>query len=296
MSQAESLTETSARELADAACKKAGIDGADAELIRIGSNAVFRLPGRIILRIGRERDGFEGARRQVGVAHWLASENFPANRAMNIPQPVDVSGHPATFWQSVSEEEKYAPIADVAEIIRNLHELRAPTGLDLEKKKPFTEIEGRLNESRSLTRDDEAYLRQRIGELKASYERLEFPLPQGVIHGDANVGNVLLSREGTPCLIDLDSFCIGPREWDLVQTALFYERFGWHTADEYRTFVNVYGFDIMTWSGYETLAGYREIAMTLWLAEKDSDDAAQEVRKRVSAIRTGGDRRDWAPF
>ncbi|AEK44807.1 aminoglycoside phosphotransferase [Amycolatopsis mediterranei S699] len=207
-----------------------------------------------------------------------------------------MSGHPATFWQSVSEEEKYAPIADVAEIIRNLHELRAPTGLDLEKKKPFTEIEGRLNESRSLTRDDEAYLRQRIGELKASYERLEFPLPQGVIHGDANVGNVLLSREGTPCLIDLDSFCIGPREWDLVQTALFYERFGWHTADEYRTFVNVYGFDIMTWSGYETLAGYREIAMTLWLAEKDSDDAAQEVRKRVSAIRTGGDRRDWAPF
>ncbi|MEV6621028.1 aminoglycoside phosphotransferase family protein [Amycolatopsis sp. NPDC051106] len=296
MSQAESLTETSARELADAACKKAGVDGSNAELVRIGSNAVFRLPGHVILRIGRRRDEFDEARRQVDVAHWLASEDFPANRALRIPQPIDASGHPATFWESVSEEEKYAPIVDVAKIIRGLHKLRAPIGLGLPTKEPFAEIESRLGESRSLTQDDEEYLRRRISDLKADYERLEFALPRGVIHGDANVGNVILSRENTPCLIDLDSFCIGPREWDLVQTALFYERFGWHSVDEYRTFVDVYGFDIMKWSGYETLAGYREIAMTLWLAGKESEDAAREVRKRVSAIKTGGDRRDWAPF
>ncbi|MFI5584556.1 phosphotransferase family protein [Amycolatopsis sp. NPDC051758] len=296
MSQAESLTEASARELAETACKKAGVDEGSAELIRIGSNAVFRLAGRVILRIGRERHGFDEARRQVDVARWLESEDFPANRALDITQPVDASGHPATFWVSVSEKEEYAAIGQVAEIIRDLHRLRAPESLGLTEKRPFEEIEGRLEESRNLTREDEEFLRGRIAQLKDSYERLDFSLPQGVIHGDANIGNVILSRDGEPCLIDLDSFCIGPREWDLVQTALFYERFGWHSAEEYQTFVDVYGFDIMKWRGYETLAGYREISMTLWLAGKASEKAAEEVRKRVLAIRTGGDRRDWAPF
>ena len=79
----------------------------------------------------------------------------------------------------------------------------------------------------------------------------------GVIHGDANVGNVLLDERGQAVLIDLDSFSMGPREWDLIQTALFYDRLGWHTEEEYRTFVEVYGYDIMQWDGYETLADMR---------------------------------------
>jgi hypothetical protein len=112
------------------------------------------------------------------------------------------------------------------------------------------------------------------------------------------VGNVILDSTGSPVLIDLDSFSVGPREWDLVQTALFYERFGWHTDDEYRLFVETYGFDIMDWSGYSVLADYREVSMTLWLCGKagSDDGAAAEVRKRVEAIRTCGTRRDWAPF
>jgi hypothetical protein len=99
-------------------------------------------------------------------------------------------------------------------------------------------------------------------------------------------------------LIDLDSFATGPREWDLVQTALFYDRSGWHAAQEYRTFVDVYGFDMMTWPGYPTLADYRELAMTAWLAGRasESESVAQEIRKRVHAIKTGGSRREWAPF
>lgn len=141
-------------------------------------------------------------------------------------------------------------------------------------------------------------MRERIAHLQSRYEALDFALKPGVIHGDANVGNVILDREGNPLLIDLDSFCLGPREWDLVQTALFFERFGWHTEDEYREFVKIYGVDIMTWPGYPVLAEYREISMTLWLSQKAVTDerAAAEVHKRIEAIRTGGSRRDWAPF
>ncbi|MGH3568173.1 MAG: phosphotransferase family protein [Pseudonocardia sp.] len=73
---------------------------------------------------------------------------------------------------------------------------------------------------------------------------LPFALPRGHIHGDANVGNVICDDRGHAVLIDLDSFAIGAREWDLIQTALFFDRLGWHTEEEYREFVEVYGYDI----------------------------------------------------
>ena len=143
-----------------------------------------------------------------------------------------------------------------------------------------------------MSEADNAFIGDRLRELRQQYEDLTFVLPAGVIHGDANVGNVILSRDGKPVLIDLDSFCVGPREWDLVQTALFYERFGWHTEDEYRTFVDVYGFDIMEWPGYPVLAGYREISMTLWLAGKAENDEA--VRSRGPQASRGHQDR-WEP-
>jgi hypothetical protein len=109
---------------------------------------------------------------------------------------------------------------------------------------------------------------------------------------------VLLDTHGHAVLIDLDSFSIGPREWDLIQTALFADRFGWHTAEDYRTFVEVYSYDITQRDGYETLADMREVVMTAWLGKKATTDegAAAEVQKRITAMRTGGSRRDWGAY
>ncbi|KAA5836020.1 aminoglycoside phosphotransferase family protein [Saccharopolyspora hirsuta] len=291
------LTQETAQHALVAACEQVGLDPAGAELIRIGSNAVYRLKTPVIVRITRDGESIENARKQVAVARWLEAQDYPATRALNVDQPVEVDCHVATFWESVSEREEYSPIEGVAELIRRLHELPEPS-LDLPMKEPFSELDSRVLNLAEIDQGDAEFLRHRIADLRAQYETLEFPLRPGVIHGDANVGNVIVDREGRPVLIDLDSFCIGPREWDLVQTALFYERFGWHTEDEYRTFVKVYGFDVMEWPGYRVLADYREISMTLWLCGKAGEDAraAAEVRKRVEAIRTGGTRRDWAPF
>jgi hypothetical protein len=47
----------------------------------------------------------------------------------------------------------------------------------------------------------------------------------------------LVGAHGQAVLIDFGSFSIGPREWDLIQTALFADRLGWHIAEEYRAFV-----------------------------------------------------------
>ncbi|MGI5368940.1 phosphotransferase [Streptomyces iakyrus] len=66
-------------------------------------------------------------------------------------------------------------------------------------------------------------------DLAAEYGRLLFALPAGHLHGDFNVGNVLRDAASRPRGIDLDGFVTGPREWDLMQTAMYYDSFGWHT-------------------------------------------------------------------
>jgi Ser/Thr protein kinase RdoA (MazF antagonist) len=298
LSSTAALTEETAHRVLAKACDLVEVDSTGAKLIRLGSNAVYRLAEPVIVRISRDADTVENVTRQVQVARWLEQAGYPATRALDVDQPVDIDGHPATFWVSVSEGEEYAPIRQVAELIRRLHDLSPPPDLTLPAADPFADLDDRLSVLANLDAADAEFLRELVGELRTRYETLAFPLPPGVIHGDANVGNVILSRDGDPVLIDLDGFAVGPREWDLVQTALFYERFGWHTEEEYATFVDVYGFDILSWYGYRVLAGYREISMTLWLAGKaDADEkAAAEVRKRVESIRSGGSRRDWAPF
>jgi len=123
-------------------------------------------------------------------------------------------------------------------------------------------------------------------------------LPPGVIHGDANVGNVLRDHDGNPVVIDLDGFAVGPREWDLALTAIYYDSFGWHTREEYEDFVRVYGFDIMQWPGYPVMRAVREFLMVTWVIQKaaESAQAAAEAAKRIAALRTGASRKDWQPY
>jgi aminoglycoside phosphotransferase (APT) family kinase protein len=122
--------------------------------------------------------------------------------------------------------------------------------------------------------------------------------PQGPIHGDANVGNLLRSDDGTTVLSDLDGFSIGPREWDLVFTAMYTDLYGWHTEQEYSEFVDAYGWDIRSWSGYHSLRDIRELLMVLWLVERSKDDksAANELRTRIETLRTDGSRKGWKPL
>lgn len=290
------LTPETAHLVLAAACEQAGLDSSGAELIRIGSNAVYRLHEPVIVRIAA--GPAENARKQVAVARWLAASNYPATRALDVDQPISVDGRVVTFWVSVSEREEYARIDQVAGLIRWLHELDPPSSLVLPEVRPFDKAHAAVDLLTGVSSVDADFLGSLLTELQAQYRALKFTLRSGPIHGDANVGNVILDRNGEPVLIDLDSFGTGPREWDLVQTALFYERFGWHTEEEYRTFVDVYGFDIMGWPGYRVLAAAREVMMTLWLGRKagTSEQAAAETGKRIEAIRRGGSRRDWAPF
>jgi aminoglycoside phosphotransferase (APT) family kinase protein len=137
-----------------------------------------------------------------------------------------------------------------------------------------------------LTFDDRAFFTATLARLRDAYAGLEFVLPQGVIHGDASVGNVLRDRHGAPVLIDLDGFAIGPREWDLVQRAMYYESFGWHTRQEYEDFARVYGYDITRWPGYPVLREAREFVMVTWLIQKAAEDAGRSREPRACSLKS----------
>jgi aminoglycoside phosphotransferase (APT) family kinase protein len=283
----------------DRACAAAGIDPHGARLLRVGSNAVYRLKAPVVARISRAGADAGQVRQTVDVARWLESVDYPAVRVVDVDQPVVIDQHVVTFWEALSEEgDQYASTAEVAETLVKLHQLTAPDDLHLPELSPFANASKRIETSTWLNQPDRAYLTDMLAQLQDAYAGLDFTLPPGVIHGDANVGNVLLDQSGHPVVIDLDGFAIGPREWDVVLTAIYYDSFGWHTREEYQDFVRVYGYDIMTWPGYPVMRAVREFLMVTWVAQKvpESERFAAETVKRIAALRTGASRKDWQPF
>jgi len=281
------------------ACAIAGIDAGGARLLRLGSNAVYRLKDPIVARVSRPGADSEHVSRTVAVARWLESAGYPAVRAIHVDQPIATGGYIVTFWKALSGDgDQYASTPEIAEILARLHRLVAPEDLHLPPLAPFANATQRIETNTWLTPDDRSFLTATLATLEDTYENLEFVLPPGVIHGDASVGNVLRDSHGNPVLIDLDGFAIGPREWDLALTAIYYDSFGWHTREEYEEFARVYGFDIMQWPGYLVMRSVREFLMVTWVIQKapESDQAAAEARKRISALRTGASRRDWQPY
>jgi len=287
------------REVLERACAAVGLDAHGARLLRIGSNAVYRLKAPIIARVSRPGADADHVRRTVAVARWLESVGYPAVRVVDVEQPAVIDGQTVTFWEAVSDDgDQYASVAEVADVLRRLHQLAAPADLYLPELAPFTNAPKRIETNTWLTPEDRAFLITMLAQMRATYAELEFTLPPGVIHGDASIGNVLRDRYGHPVVIDLDGFAVGPREWDLALTAIYTDSFGWHTREEYQDFVRVYGYDIMTWPGYSVMRAVREFLMVTWVIQKapESAPAAAEAAKRIAALRTGASRKDWHPY
>lgn len=280
------------------ACQVVGLDAAGARLVRLGSNAVYRLTIPVVARVARPNANVNDVSRTVSIARWLESVDYPAVRALAVEQPVMIDGHVVTFWEALSDDgDQYGSVEELALMLVELHSLASPENLNIPALAPFEKADRRILASHRLAANDRSFLIERLAELQVSYASLDFVLPEGLIHGDASVGNVLLDRRGDPVLIDLDSFAIGPREWDLALTAIYCDSFGWHTRQEYRRFAAIYGFDIMQWPGYPVMRDVREFLMVAWLSQKadESEQLAEEVASRISSLRTGATRKNWQP-
>lgn len=59
-----------------------------------------------------------------------------------------------------------------------------------------------------MTVPDKEFLLARLETIQAELPRLRFPLPEGPVHGDARVQNLIISADG-PVLIDFERFAWG---------------------------------------------------------------------------------------
>jgi len=273
-------------------------------LVRHGSHAVYVLAGapagpRLVARVGADGPGErEEAGLALRVARWLADAGFPAVRAvadgeLAVPQPVAAQGHLVTFWHALGDH--HGTTADLGGLLRRFHALDLPADLVPAPMDPVGRVRRQVGASTALGDADRAFLTDRLDAVAARYARLDLPLPPGHLHGDATVANVVLDAAGRPALVDLDLVRTGPREWDLVRTAVSARRLGWHTEEEYRRFAGAYGHDVAALPGFDVLADLTELLQVAWLADAATSrpHLAPELAARITSLREDTTRRTW---
>ncbi|GHI95712.1 phosphotransferase enzyme family protein [Streptomyces olivaceus] len=295
----EGFTSTTVSRVVLAACRAAGLDGDGAELIRLGENALFRLASvPVIVRVARGREWLSTARKEVAVSRWLAGEGFSASRIVeDLEQPLLVDGYPVTFWRQIVEGDRKPAYGELGAVLRDLHTLTIPVGLELPRFQPFDKQGLRIDRAQ-ISEDDRSFLRKRWRELQERYAELRFESVKGPVHGDAHVQNLMVDDRGQVILIDFEAFCCDHPEWDLMVTAVEHHSLGWQSDEQYAAFVSAYGRDLYDWPGYETLRGLQEFGMTTWLMQNIREDerTAAEYRRRIAALRDDAAPRDWRPW
>ncbi|AOP46093.1 phosphotransferase family protein [Streptomyces lydicus] len=294
----DGFTSAGAARVMAAACRDAGLDGRGAELIRFGENGLFRLASEpVVVRVARGEEWMSKARTEVAVSRWLHGEGFPAARIVEgLEQPFLIDGHPVTFWHLIVEGDRKATYRELGGILRDLHALTIPDGLELPAFDPFDKQELRLDRA-VIPHDDKLFLRKRWRELRDKFNDLRFETVKGPVHGDAHVQNLMVDDQGQVILIDFEAFCFDHPEWDLMVTAVEHHSLGWQTDEQYADFVTAYGRDLYDWPGYETLRGLQEFGMTTWLMQNVQEDeaTAEEYRRRIAGLRNDDAPRDWRP-
>src|SRR5262245_9635663 len=250
-----------------AACERTGLDPSGATLVLLGENALFRLGDLgVMVRVARSMSRWDDAVKEANVSRWLAEVGYPAVRLADVLQPLEVDGHPVTFWRQIVGRSGTADdAAFLGDLLRRLHKLPAPTGFVLPTLELVARVAPRIDHA-PVAPDDKDFLLTTYQELGAAASRLDFALAPGPIHGDAHVANLMVTADG-PVLIDFERFGWGQPEWDLAMTATEYRTAGWWTDAQYRAFVDAYGFDVTAWSGFDVLRRIHEIRMTTWIMQ-----------------------------
>ena len=280
------------------ACQLAGFSSSGAEFLRIGENAIYQLTDEpVVVRIARSADRMRRVEKELCVARWLAAANVPSIHVYEEVkhQPLLVEDHPVTFWHTVTGGEPEPTHVDLARLLASFHAL-GDCPCDLAGFNPIQSVKSRLAKADDVSATDRDFLHARCAEVSSKLQNLTFALPLGPIHGDAHTKN-LLTDHGQVVLLDFEAAAIGPREWDLLPTAIAVDRYRL-PEETYQEFADTYGFDVRSWPGYPVLREVRELTMTTWIMQNigESEAVAAEFALRVSSLRDRDAKRAWHFF
>ena len=183
-------------------------------IIRLGDTAIVAKVGTSHFRDAR----LESLERELAVSAHLAGCAAPVARpTQEVPAgPHESRGLTVTLWQYV-EPARGAELepAEAAEALRVVHEALA--GFD--GRLPVFAVElddaARLlhpNRSPALDAADRGFLLGVVGELQSALARVD--AHHRPLHGSPHSANWLHSADG-PLLLDFETACVGPAEWDL---------------------------------------------------------------------------------
>jgi len=304
-------TAQAARDVLEVGARSLGLIYERLELLRFGTNAVYRLhPDPLIVRISRPGADPQAIEREWDLCTWLSGLHYP------VPSPaLEVMQRPLAVYDSVLSVWRYIPppapgpdgrapeptLEQMAALLRGLHGLSRPCPVELPAFDPLALIGARLRAlagAGQITRADAEVLWRWHGWLAPRFARAiaESRLGRGLIHGDAHRGNLILGSRGEPYLLDWDYAAIGPREWDLIPEALGPRRFG-RPAAEYMAFAHAYGHDVTAWPHFQTAALVRELLITVWRFEVEAISPVRtESRLRMRYWRREPQPPPWSAF
>jgi aminoglycoside phosphotransferase (APT) family kinase protein len=282
------MTTTKALAVLTEACARTGLDASDAVPLHEHAATLYLFEAeRVVVRLNRDGEDRRRARTVVELTRWLTRQDFPCVTPTGVDQPFDVDDYTVTWWCFYPQGDRPKPTADhLGAMLRQLHALPAPP-VEFSPYQPLKNFGDTVEASTSLPVGDRAWLLARRAELLGEYERLDFPLGHGWIHGDAYPGNTLW--DGDRALLgDWDEVGTGPRELDLVNTHQG-ARFGRPQAER-DAFTTAYGYDVTAWSGFPVLREMRDLhtlGSYIRLADAGNQRASTELGFRIDTLRRG---------
>ena len=291
-------TEATARRSAQELLATVGIDDPELHLLRFGNNAVFRVDRRYVIRVARPTKPPKTTRREVEVATALAAADVPVVRLAQLPfeQPLEGNGSRATLWEYLPSGGPPS-YQQFGQLVREFHDRTAALELPVPDWKPLATARQRLDVlAEHYSPDDMSLLEEWYSRIDAQLEQLKPALPRGIIHGQAERGNALV-HDGRSVFLDFERVCRGPREWDLIDTAVSTIRFN-QPRDNYQDFADAYGYDVLAWEGFPILRRVWELRATTWLmqAATHSPERAAEAQVRIATWRHDEPMKVWRGF
>lgn len=273
---------------------RSGLAEPTIDLVRFHQNAIYRLHSHgLTVRIYGPEDGAAKARLMIAFADFLKDKDLPAVRLSDrFPgQPLDIGGRQVTIWNWLESDESTDTIDGryhaFGAALRDLHAVSSEFDYPVTDLDPLKKIRNRLDRLAVGGRLTDRHL----GILEASYARARELAPSltksrlgvGVLHGDALCKNAVRSG-GRMHLIDFDSVCRGPLEWDIAPTLVAEKRHGLGAAD-CDSFLAGYGIDRSAIPDIEAAMIVKQLSMTVVLCLKagESDAIDAEIDQRLQA-------------
>ncbi len=269
----------------------------EVELVRSGANEVYTVDD-LVIRLAPPGADVE---RQAEVANLLALQGIA------LPELVDwgvVDDRPFTVWERVQPDPSIAvDFRRLGAEINRLHhvdpavladELPLPwcdeaSWLDLDASLDAAEV------ARVVAVADIEILRGCWEELRSWGDRCRAAGGAVVCHGDVHPQNVIM-RQGQPIVIDWDTICLGPPQWDHAALLTWSECWGGEPG-AYPDFAAGYGTSFGTDQLADDLARLRLLAATVNLIGRGANSPlhALEARRRIRYWRGETSAPTWTP-